>query len=63
MKNKKRLLENKISLLEQKRYELEDVYQSSHQRNLILDEIDYYKAELLKIELKEEYAMIENEDD
>lgn len=62
MKNKKQTLENKISLLEQKRYELEDVYQSSHQRNLILDEIDYYKAELLKIELKEEYRMIESED-
>lgn len=62
MKNNKKVLEKKLLLLEQKRFELEDVYPSSIQLNLILGEIDHCRAELLKIELQEEYALIEDED-
>ena len=61
MKNNKKVLEKKLLLLEQKRFELEDVYPSSNQVNLILTEIDYCRAELLKIELQEEYRLIEDE--
>ena len=62
MKNNKKILEKKLLLLEQKRFELEDVYPSSNQISLILSEIDYCRAELLKIELQEEYRLIEDED-
>jgi hypothetical protein len=62
MKNNKKSLEKKLLLLEQKRFELEDVYPSSNQVNLLLSEIDYFKAEILKIELQKEYKLIEDED-
>lgn len=61
MKNNKKILEKKLLFLERKRFELEDVYPSSNQINVLLSEIDYCRAELLKIELQEEYILIEDE--
>jgi hypothetical protein len=33
-----------------------------HQVGFLMEEIDYYRAELLKIEVREYYDLIENED-
>lgn len=64
MNNKKRILEKKVSFLKQKVSEIEEFCpRSSDQISLLMREIDRHEAQLLKIEIEEEYELIENEVD
>lgn len=53
-------IEEKLSLLYDKLYNIED-FASHQQRHYLSNEIDYYKTELLKLQLAEEFKQIENE--
>lgn len=59
MKNK-HTIERKLSYLYDKLYNIED-FASQQQREFLLNEIDYYKTELLKIQTAEQLKEIENE--
>lgn len=59
MKNK-HTIERKLSYLYDKLYNIED-FVSQQQREFLLNEIDYYKTELLKIQTAEQLKEIENE--
>lgn len=59
MKNK-HTIERKLSYLYDKLYNIED-FVSQQQREFLLNEIDYYKMELLKIQIAEQLKEIENE--
>jgi hypothetical protein len=64
MNNEKKILEKKVSFLEQKISEIEECYpRSSDQMNLLMCEIDRHRAQLLRLEIQEEYDSIENEVD
>lgn len=53
-------IEEKLSLLYDKLYNIED-FASHQQRQYLSNEIDYYKTELLKLQLAEDFKQIENE--
>jgi hypothetical protein len=63
MTNKREIVEEKLSFLYEKLEELKEVSPAEHQVSFLLNEIDYYRAELLKMEVREYYEIIENEDD
>lgn len=56
----KHTIERKLSYLYDKLYNIED-FVSQQQREFLLNEIDYYKTELLKIQTAEQLKEIENE--
>jgi hypothetical protein len=62
MTNKKEILEDKLSFLYEKLEELKDISPAEHQIGFLLNEIDYYRAELLKMEVREYYEILEDED-
>lgn len=62
MTNKREIVEEKLSYLYEKLEELKGVALVDHQVGFLMEEIDYYRAELLKIEVREYYDLIENED-
>ena len=63
MTNKREIVEEKLSFLYEKLEELKEVSPAHHQVGFLMEEIDYYRAELLKVEVREYYDLIENEDD
>jgi hypothetical protein len=62
MTNKRKQVEQKLSFLYEKLEELEDGSLTDKQTNFLMDEIDYYRTELLKLEVQEYYELIKNED-
>lgn len=62
MTNKRKQVEQKLSFLYEKLEELEDVSLTDNQNNFLMNEIDYYRTELLKLEVQEYYELIKNED-
>ena len=62
MTNKRKQVEQKLSFLYEKLEGLEEVSLTDKQTNFLMDEIDYYRTELLKLEVQEYYDLIENED-
>lgn len=62
MTNKREQVEQKLSFLYEKLEELEEVSLTDKQTNFLMNEIDYYRTELLKLEVQEYYDIIENED-
>jgi hypothetical protein len=62
MTNKRKKVEQKLSFLYEKLEELEDGSLTDKQTNFLMDEIDYYRTELLKLEVQEYYELIKNED-
>lgn len=62
MTNKRKKVEQKLSFLYEKLEELEDGSLTDKQTNFLMDEIDYYRTELLKLEVQEYYEIIKNED-
>lgn len=61
MTNKREIVEEKLSFLYEKLKELEEVSPAHHQFSFLMEEIDYYNAELLKIEVREYYEIIDDE--
>ena len=62
MTNKREQVEQKLSFLYERLEELEEVSLTGKQTNFLMNEIDYYRTELLKLEVQEYYELIENED-
>ena len=62
MTNKRKKVEQKLSFLYEKLEELEEMSLTEKQTNFLMDEIDYYRTELLKLEVQEYYELIKNED-
>jgi hypothetical protein len=62
MTNKRKQVEQKLSFLYEKLEGLEEVSLTDKQTNFLMDEIDYYRTELLKLEVQEYYEIINNED-
>ena len=62
MTNKRKQVEQKLSFLYEKLEGLEEVSLTDKQTNFLMNEIDYYRTELLKLEVQEYYDLIENED-
>ena len=62
MTNKRSQVEQKLSFLYEKLEDLGEVSLTDKQTNFLMDEIDYYRTELLKLEVQEYYELIENED-
>jgi len=62
MTNKRNQVEQKLSFLYEKLEELGEVSLTDNQTNFLMNEIDYYRTELLKLEVQEYYDLIENED-
>jgi hypothetical protein len=62
MTNKRKQVEQKLSFLYEKLEGLEEVSLTDKQTNFLMDEIDYYRTELLKLEVQEYYEYINNED-
>lgn len=63
MTNKREIVEEKLSFLHEKLEELKEVSPAHHQVGFLMEEIDYCRAEILKIEVKEYYELIDNEND
>jgi len=61
MTNKRSQVEQKLSFLYEKLEELGEVSLTDKQTNFLMNEIDYYRTELLKLEVQEYYELIENE--
>jgi nitrate/nitrite-specific signal transduction histidine kinase len=61
MTNKKPQIEQKLSFLYERLQELEENSPTESQLSFLMNEIDYYRTELLKIQVKEYYEIIENE--
>ena len=59
---KRKQVEQKLSFLYEKLEELEEVSLTDKQTNFLMDEIDYCRTELLKLEVQEYYELIKNED-
>jgi hypothetical protein len=59
---KRKQVEQKLSFLYEKLEGLEEVSLTDKQTNFLMDEIDYYRTELLKLEVQEYYELIKNED-
>ena len=62
MTNKRKQVEQKLSFLYEKLEDLEEVSLTDKQTNFLMNEIDYHRTELLKLEVQEYYEIIENED-
>ena len=62
MTNKKEQVEQKLSFLYDKLEELKEVSLTDKQSNFLMNEIDYCRTQLLKLEVQEYYELIENED-
>jgi hypothetical protein len=58
--NNKHRIERKLSYLYENLYKVED-FTCQRQRECLLDEIDYWKTELLKLEIAERLKEIDNE--
>jgi hypothetical protein len=61
MTNKRKIVEQKISFLCEKLAELQEDALPDKQTHFLMDEIDYFRTELLKLEVQEYYAGIDNE--
>ena len=61
MTNKRTLVEQKLSFLYEKLDELEEGSLTDSQLNFLMNESDYCRTDLLKIQVKEYYEIIENE--
>jgi hypothetical protein len=59
---KRKQVEQKLSFLYEKLEGLEELSLTDKQTNFLMDEIDYYRTELLKLEVQEYYELIKNED-
>jgi hypothetical protein len=55
-------VERKLSFLYEKLEEFDEPCLTDKQTNFLMNEIDYYRTELLKMDVKEYYEFIENED-
>ena len=62
MTNKREQVERKLSFLYEKLEEFDEPCLTDKQTNFLMNEIDYYRTELLKMDVKEYYEFIENED-
>lgn len=63
MTNKRNQVEQKLSFLYEKLEGLGEVVSlTDKQTTFLMKEIDYYRTELLKLEVQEYYEIIENED-
>ena len=62
MTNKREQIEQKLSFLYERFDELEENTLTDSQINFLMNEIDKWRAELLKLQVKEYYEIIENED-
>jgi nitrate/nitrite-specific signal transduction histidine kinase len=63
MTNKQEQIEQKLSFLYERLEELEENSLTDSQINFLMNEIDDHRTELLKLQVKEYYEIIENEDD
>jgi hypothetical protein len=61
MTNKRKTLEHKISFLCEKLEELQEDVLPDKQTHFLMSEVDYYRTELLKLEVQEYYDRIDNE--
>lgn len=61
MKSKKEKVEQKLSFLYDRLEDLQEVCPTEKQVSFLMNEIDYYRTELLKIEVQEHYTLIEDE--
>ena len=63
MTNKRKAMKEKLSYLEEKFKSLgeEELSFPTQQSNFLIEEMDYYKTELLKIEVQEHYKLIDHE--
>jgi hypothetical protein len=61
MTNKRNQIEQKLSFLYEKLEEFDEPCLTDNQTNFLMNEIDYYRTELLKLEVQEYYDNIENE--
>jgi hypothetical protein len=61
MTNRRKIVEQKISFLCEKLAELQEDALPDKQTNFLMNEIDYFRTELLKLEVQEYYAGIDNE--
>jgi hypothetical protein len=62
MTNRREIIECKLEYLYEKLGGLEDFNPNSNQAIFLLNEIDYYRTELLKLETQEYFNLIENEE-
>ena len=62
MTNKREQVERKLSFLYEKLEGFDEPCLTDKQTNFLMNEIDYYRTELLKMDVKEYYQFIENED-
>jgi hypothetical protein len=62
MTNKREQVERKLSFLYEKLEGFDEPCLTGKQTNFLMNEIDYYRTELLKLEVQEYYELIENED-
>jgi hypothetical protein len=62
MTNKREQVEQKLSFLYEQLEGFDEPCLTDKQTNFLMNEIDYYRTELLKMEVKEYYEIIENED-
>jgi hypothetical protein len=62
MTNKRNQIEQKLSFLYEKLEEFDEPSLTDNQTKFLINEIDYYRTELLKLEVQEYYDNIENED-
>lgn len=60
---KKEIIEQKLCFLYEKIEYLDDASFTDKQITFLMEEIDFYRAELLKIQVNEYYEVIENEND
>jgi hypothetical protein len=61
MTNKRKIVEQKISFLCDKLAELQEDALPDKQTHFLMNEIDYFRTELLKLEVQEYYQGIDNE--
>lgn len=62
MTNKREIAECKLQYLYQRLENLDTTLPSNTQAAFLLNEIDYYQTELLKLETAEYYQLIDDED-
>ncbi len=64
MTNKRKALEEKLSYLEKRFKSLggEELSFPTKQSNFLIQEMDHYKTELLKLEVQEQFKLIDNEE-
>jgi hypothetical protein len=62
MTNKREQVERKLSFLYEKLEGFDEPFLTDKQTNFLMNEIDYYRTELLKMEVNEYYEVVDNED-